>query len=443
MPVRNLPLVDGDDIVSYHKGLYEFPYGAMSVASFLSDNGVESFVVSLDCFISNRNTPLDESKKIISSLVDTHDDGNLYIGLSINYKIQESFSLAIIEWLNQKYNHINILIGGSHATIAHNLYMENNQIIKGEGEVESLRRIKYNFDIRHDRVIKNKHFSLSLTERINDIPKINFDLLHLPDKIKLCDFDFHIPASRGCVGACAFCTSSSIWSCGIRYKELEIIESEISHLVSHNIDIIDLVDDAISINMQRLREVSSITKNFSNVSFPVMTRIDLLTREVVDILASSNMISLYVGIESTQEKILKEMNKNININKDLQILEYAVDRGLNVGTFWMLGHPGATRDLDMRSIDGLSELLRKKFLNEVSLGIFLPIPFTKSFYHPHIKLLNVPCELWTGMQPVHRLEDESGNVLYHEDEMVYVRDQCLSLMEQYSIANNSIDTSIQ
>jgi len=440
MPVINLPSVDNEDLTNFYKIKYEFPYGAMSVSSFLVQNGVESFVVSLDCHISSKKTALQESKALIQSFICKCGGNNLSIGFSVNYKIQETFSVALINWFSQEYGRVNLLIGGSHSTVLYNkIKGPNHYVIKGEGEAETLRFMKGNYLMRHDRLIDNNLFTISLTERILEMPEINFELLLLPDNIKWNDFSFFMPTSRGCVGKCSFCTSSSLWSGGVKYKELTKVEREIAFLASQNVTIIDLVDDIICVDIKRLYEIVGITKNFPGISFPIMTRIDLLTRDVVDVLSSSNMKSIFVGIETTQKSVLREMNKRITVDKDLLNLEYAASKGLIVGTFWMIGHPGATRDSDLRSIDDLFDLIRKKLINGVSGGIFLPIPFTKSYYHPHVKLLDVPCELWTGTHPVHRLEDHDGNVLYHEDQIMDVGKESISALKQFSIENDDLN----
>ena len=439
LPVYNIPNIDINEMVDYYSKPYEMPSGLLSIASFLFENGVISKIIPLDCYIHSRANALADSIYIIGKHIGSHNP--CYIGISISYKLQESFSCKLIESIVKKWPRLKILIGGSHVSVSETAYKiyKNIIIIRGEGEQAVLDIIKYKQECHiHRRLPESKANIKPFTERLNNIPQFHYELLSMPTEIHLTNFTHYLQTSRGCTGKCYFCTSPIVWSGGIVMKRLDIFSNEVDSLYKLGVNIIDLDDDVISFNNAHLLHITSITKNYSDIAFPVMTRMDLLTKENLSIMATSNIKTIYIGIESTQDCVLKAMNKRLNPQKHMYLLEYAHEQGVRIGSFWMFAHPGSNKYLDMKSIEDMYNLFKNKVIDEASIGIFLPIPGTISYQHPQVVLLDVPCEMWTGMKPVHRLVDGYGKIVYHENEIEEVTKNAIKILREFNIDNNKV-----
>jgi radical SAM superfamily enzyme YgiQ (UPF0313 family) len=441
LPVFKLPGVCKSELVDFYGKGKEFPTALMSIASYLSGQGFSARVVALDIYISDANTADPESLRLVDGLI--HQLEPRMLGLSISYKIQEAFARRLIASLRDCYPQLPIVVGGSHVTASPLPFNHQGVVtVMGEGEEAISQMLKGTVGIKnlHLRPGSKKLGLLPLTNRLKgkDLPTIRYHLFQMPEGAHLNEFPHFLPISRGCAGRCYFCTSPTIWAGGIRRKPIERVRTELTQLVGAGVEVIDLADDVINSDSGFFGRLCLLCQEFSSIRFPVMSRLDLLNDENLRGMAISGMKSLYVGVESTQEVVLKNMNKRLSPLKFESLLKRARDYGIRVGTFWMFGHPGSTREADNYSIEDMSRWLSRGVIDEASLGIFLPVPGALSSIHPSVQLLNAEPEAWTGMKPVHRLINPDGSPLYHEDEMVAVLEHGMAVLSGFGLSNNAI-----
>jgi anaerobic magnesium-protoporphyrin IX monomethyl ester cyclase len=441
LPVFKLPGVCRSELVDFYGKGKEFPTGLMSIASYLSEQGFSARVVALDVYIFDTITSDLESLQLIYGWI--QHLGPRMLGFSISYKIQEAFAIRLINSLRERYPQLPIVVGGSHVTASPLTFNHLGvELVIGEGEKAVSQILKGTVDIKslHQRPASKKLNLWPLTERMKekDLPTIQYRLFNMPGGVHINEFSHFLPTSRGCVGRCSFCTSPTIWAGGIRRKPIERLRNELIELVQEGVAVIDLVDDIINSDNFYFNRLCHLCQEFSSIQFPVMSRLDLLNDENLKAMAISGMNSLYVGVENTQEVVLKKMNKRLSPLKFEELLKRSRDYGIRVGTFWMFGHPGSTREVDTYSIEDLFRWLYREVIDEASLGIFLPVPGALSSIDPSVQLLDVEPEAWTGMKPVHRLINPDGSPLYQEDEMVTVLEHGMAVLSEFGLNNNTI-----
>lgn len=443
MPIFELPKIKKNEITDFYNKKNEFPMGLMSVASFLDKSNFNVEVYCLDNYLQDSfDQSLFRAELFVKQLIEANNPQT--IGISISYKIQENFSRYLIKSIRKNYPAIPIVIGGSHVTASPYSFLNLDvNIIRGEGEKAVLAFLLGNDTEKlHVRQPPSKLKLWSLTQRIEDkdLPAINYNLIKLPKSLQLSEFSHFLPLSRGCVGKCFFCTSPTVWAGGIKRKPIEQVWQEIKKLTDLGVETIDIVDDVINSDEEYFNKICEITQAFSFVQFPVMSRLDLLSSDALQKMSKSGMNSLYVGVESTQKQVLRKMNKGLNPLNFLDILKHAKNSGIRVGTFWMFGHPNATKSIDLRSAREIYKWLDRKIIDEVGCGFFLPVPGTFSSIDSAIQLLDLPSESWTGAHPVHRLVDQKGKLLYHEDEMKFVLTTVIEILAKFNLRNNEINT---
>ncbi len=347
------------------------------------------------------------------------------LGLSISAKTQESFTQKMIGMIQKRQPDQRIVVGGGHASASSAEFASLGvEVVRGEGEQAII-------DLLQGKTIEeihtrpgNGHLDLPpFTERLhgNSIPAVNYDLLHLPEGIKLDDFNIHFSISRGCTGKCFFCISPTVWSGGIRRKKLERVRLDIQKLFDAGVKTVDIEDDIINTDIKYFKQLCNILSDYRSMEFVVMSRLDTLDEEFIKTMSEAGVFNIFFGVESTQAPVLKKMNKGLFPPSYKNMLKKAKEYGIRIGTFWVFGHPGSTREMDLGTIADMHEWFTQGIIDEAGFVMYLPIPGTVSANHPDIQLLDgIRSEDWTGMKPVHRLTKPNGSVIYHEDEMTEV-----------------------
>ena len=113
-----------------------------------------------------------------------------------------------------------------------------------------------------------------------------------------------------------------------------------------------------------------------HIEWSCETRLDLVTRDTIDLFYEAGMRGFNVGIESTDPEILKTADRiPIDIAHQNDIIQYCHQKGINVAAFYVLGLESDTET----SI--LNTIAYAKFLNTVvaQFHINTPLPGTPLF----------------------------------------------------------------
>lgn len=125
--------------------------------------------------------------------------------------------------------------------------------------------------------------------------------------------------SRSCPFQCTFCFHSS----GNKYRQrsLDNIFEELEILLKkYHAKYIYLTDELFSYDMKRVREFCERIKPLG-VKWQAQFRVSDITEELVQILKEGNCVTMALGLESADNKILKSMRKHITIEQ----IERALD----------------------------------------------------------------------------------------------------------------------
>ncbi len=185
--------------------------------------------------------------------------------------------------------------------------------------------------------------------------------------------------SRGCPYKCNFCAGHKITGYKIRYRSVENVLEEIKLLVKKfNVKEIHIIDDNFTFKKDYILEfcdkfLSSGIK--LNVACPNGVRIDSLDKEVLTYMKKAGFYILHLGIESGSKKILKYMNKNMNLDTIKQKAYLAKSLGYEICGYFIIGYPGETK----QDLSKTKNLILSLPLDRVMIMNFLPIPGTEIY----------------------------------------------------------------
>ena len=196
-----------------------------------------------------------------------------------------------------------------------------------------------------------------IVEDLDALPFPAYDLLdvtkywalqpmaHLPPRKYLSFF-----SSRGCPCRCIYC--HRVFGKRFRASSPERLVAEIEHYTkAFGVTHIEFLDDIFNFDPKRVLAICDlITKRNLKlrINFPNAIRTDVLTEEVLDALVGAGLYHSAFALESGSPRMQKFMGKHLNIDKFLQGVRWATDRGVFAHGFAMLGFPTETEQ-DMKA----------------------------------------------------------------------------------------------
>ena len=198
-------------------------------------------------------------------------------------------------------------------------------------------------------------------EIIDDLDEVPFPSWHLfdfslykplPFQFKGSSF-FALITSRGCAyGKCAFCYQAGRKKQKYRRHSPDRIVKEISILKKrYGITDIAFWDDTFPTNKQWLRNFRDLLKKESlQIDWTCSTKVNYVTREALHLMKQSGCWSIFFGIESGDEELLKIIDKGITIEQANNAVKWCNELGIETRCAYMLGLPGENPELGRKTI---------------------------------------------------------------------------------------------
>lgn len=275
----------------------------------------------------------------------------------LNNKIKKNFGIYSI-------------FGGPHPTFYPEIIKEESidAICIGEGEEafvefvnkleagKSVDKIKNFWIKKKGKIIKN-HLR-NLNENLNDLQFPDRELIYRKDpflkEIKIKRF----MASRGCPFKCTYCFNrhyNELYKNKgrvVRHRSVSNVIKEIKEVRDrYPLETVKFIDDTFNIDKEWLKEFCEEYKREINLPFICNIRSDLLTAEMVHQLKEANCIIVYMGIETGDEKIRKEiLERNMGNEQILNACRMLRKKKIKIVSQNMLGLPGETLENSFESI---------------------------------------------------------------------------------------------
>jgi radical SAM superfamily enzyme YgiQ (UPF0313 family) len=164
--------------------------------------------------------------------------------------------------------------------------------------------------------------------------------------------------SRGCPFLCTYCNTFAGKTARLRSAENVVAEME-GMSRDHGIEDFYVVDDIFNMDRKRteaiFRMIIRLRKNW-RLYFVNGLRADIMTRELVDLMADAGTVWVTYAVESGSPRIQKLVKKNMHLEKAAGIVNYSQDRGLVVNVNTMYGFPTETGADARQTLDYLARL---------------------------------------------------------------------------------------
>lgn len=163
----------------------------------------------------------------------------------------------------------------------------------------------------------------------------------------------HLIGSRGCFSDCNYCFSTKMWGPTARWHSADRVLAEMDHLQSeYGIKFFQFFDDNFTLDIPRLRKLmpAFIERGWGD-DWVCSTRIDLLNRETVELLAEGQVHHIAIGMETVNDRLLKVINKKVTKKQTIEALRLCDEHGVKVMGMFIIGLPSETKEETQETLE--------------------------------------------------------------------------------------------
>jgi anaerobic magnesium-protoporphyrin IX monomethyl ester cyclase len=305
-----------------------------------------------------------------------------------------------------------VVMGGPHPQfMAEDIFATGcvDYIIKGEGELvfSNLLTALQN----RDNVISVKGLIIKDGRHLVETPAadpINVETLPYPAR-HLVDLRRYrastdnrlitpIVTSRGCPGACHFCSSSSFFGREWRHRSAGSVLAELDEVYNrYGYRAVCFMDDNFTLAPQRVEQIADgIIDRKYDLKWWSFSRVDTIVRNpaMVARMAAAGSTTVYLGIESGNEETLNSLGKNSKASDVIQAVEILRQNGIESYGSYIIGNLNETATNVEKTID----LAVRLNTNIAQFSILTPYPGTKLYEQIKDRIF---CRRWKFFDGLH------------------------------------------
>lgn len=291
--------------------------------------------------------------------------------------------IKIIQKIKIEFNKIKLVLFGHYPTTfpSETLAISNADfVLQGEPDINFSHLLDYvsnKIDINELKGVyyldSNRQLIINQGEgrikKPNELPLPAHDLL----KIDLYNEPFLpkpfglIQSARGCPYACNFCVRS--YGTRLALRSPESMVEEIKLLVDlHKIQSLRFIDDTFTATSKRVIKFCQLLIDSGiKIKWTCLSRADTLNEEMISWMKKSGCVRIYIGIESGSPKILKLIDKEIDLNIGLLNIQILKKYKIETSAFFMVGYPE-------ESIEDFN--MSMKYAKKANFDYIIPSKFT-------------------------------------------------------------------
>lgn len=357
------------------KPSYTFPMGAGYIAAVLEKAGYQ--VSCLDAIAEGRadqrsfgNGLIEYGLQVEQIMARVRDIAPDVIGFSCQFSVQYNSTRALIEAVRTWNPQVLTVLGGTHSSAQPEEVLVQtpvDYVVLSEGEqtvVDLLDRLGRDAPVDDlDGLAWREGGEIRVNPRIRfirELDELPFPARHLFDMEAYFDTPrgwgekegsrrLSLITSRGCPFGCSFCGIHLNTGKKFRMRSAESVLAELEQVVAaYGITEVMFEDDNISLQKDRFLEIlRGMHDRFDRLPWSATSGMALWTLddEVLQVMKDSGCTRVYLGIESGNERVLREViRKYMTRLDDIRAGVARIKRfGLSTVGFWVLGNPGESR----------------------------------------------------------------------------------------------------
>ena len=189
-------------------------------------------------------------------------------------------------------------------------------------------------------------------------------------------------ASRGCLRSCSFCVARHVYYSqpNWRRRDTDNVIKELKYLRNKYPEMEGVFFDEEAHNTSKdfiLKLTDAIIKDrLNDLHYEAMCDIQILDKEMMEAMRKAGYYKIRFGIETVDPESAQFCQKPLNIPNITKKLETAKEVGLKTYGTFMIGMPGSSRDVDLKTKAYIEDMILKGLLDNAQISICTPQPGT-------------------------------------------------------------------
>lgn len=170
----------------------------------------------------------------------------------------------------------------------------------------------------------------------------------------------NIRTATGCPFSCAFCTTLEMNRKNYRYVGVEAMEKELDSLNRiESVKYVMFIDDTFNVPPEHFKErLRMLVRKKYRFKWVSLFRCQFADEETVRLMKESGCLLVFLGLESCNNQVLKNMNKKVTVEQYHKGISMLKKYGILTFCSFVVGFPGETRE-------SISDTV--KFINKTGL----------------------------------------------------------------------------
>ena len=262
-----------------------------------------------------------------------------------------------------------VVVGGWHASYMPETLLDHSEVdyvVVGEGKkaMTELTTLITGGNVKSPITIPGVAYrhrgeiAKNTTQFISDLDQVPFPARHLlPMTMYGRRIEFLnvepvdiMSVTRGCPYHCAWCDVETLWGKQCRSFSPKRIFEEMEHLAKkYGSKGIYFISDNFTIRKRQTLELCELIKKEKiDIEWACDTRVDLLSRDLLEGMKEAGCKTIWFSIESGSPPILKKLNKSTTLKQITDAFRLCREAGIQIACSFMLGIPGEkVRDMDI------------------------------------------------------------------------------------------------
>jgi anaerobic magnesium-protoporphyrin IX monomethyl ester cyclase len=355
--------------------IVEMPLGLCYLAAVLRQRGHD--VQILDCLAEGYTRAQTDADRVTYGISEEEiiqrvkDFRPQMVGCSAMLTLQYGNVERLCRLVKAIDREIVVVVGGMHPTVKPEEVLANRDVdflLRGEADytlAELVDALEHHGDYtaidgigyrsRHGAQIRDKrHF----IENLDALPPPARDLLKVENYFQAGlahgfvlknKRNVNLITSRGCPARCVFCTVHLMWGRKFRARSPENVLAELEHLKqAYQVKHVQFEDDNLTYDIPRAKAIfRGMIDRRLNLAWTTPNGVALwrMDEETLRLMKQAGCYCTKFAVESGNQRVLSEViQKPQRLDAIIPLIRYARKIGIKVGSFFVVGLPGETRE---------------------------------------------------------------------------------------------------
>lgn len=275
-------------------------------------------------------------------------------------------------------------------------------LVLGEGEYPLAGLLKHFGDIGALRQVSGLYFFhdgelidagvAAPIDNLDELPQPAYDLLepHLYGSVLTDAQPVAIAVtSRGCPYQCSFC-SRSVTGKRFRAHGADYVVASFELIKKSGFASVLVYDEVFTIDRQRVRDIcAGLQEQGFDLPWMIRATVNSVDEELLAELARAGCEWITFGIESGSARVIKRLNKPVDLDKALSVFAAARRHGLKTLAYFMIGNPEETEE----ELAATEKYMQRLDPDMVHVAVYTMYPATK-LYDEALASGLLPRDVW-------------------------------------------------